>query len=606
LDTLPEHLPPVQLPAGAKPTHVAAGSDFTCVVLDHKSLICWGANGYGQLGYGNRDTYGDSEATAPAANITVSLPDEGPIKQLQVVRDVVCVLFEVGTVSCWGRGQWGAHGGNTMDNLRASPETMLSANGTVQFYQDRKMVSLAGTVDGTHICAIQEGLTAMCWGRGFYHALGRSSKDNVGDSPSRSVASYPQVPLPYNFTQVAAGTQHTCGLTVQGKVYCWGEGYFGALGYGSYADVIAESLDPKVDAVQFPGGQNATAIYAGGYSTCAVLESNDLHCWGRNVYYELGYDHNQMVGNSAPPMHTVASTPPVPLPSAAAIKEVHKGDGATCVLFVDNTLTCWGESHLKLGWGIGKHTAPVEMPLYAIPTPPPVPVASPFGPFVRTGIIIGDGPPSHGGGSSSEDSDDMPGSDTQGSATGGPAGGNDNENAGGGQTGGGSTGGGQTGGGSTGGGQTGGGQTGGGQTGGGQTGGGSTGGGQTGGGQTGGGQTGGGQTGGGQTGGGQTGGGQTGGGSEAGETVGGAAGASGGVATEGTASLAGGVVAGIVVAAVLVLAVAGLAVYKLVLVPAAAAKAAAAAAAAAGKGGAGTAAVATMTNPLSRAAAAKA
>lgn len=33
-------------------------------------------------------------------------------------------------------------------------------------------------------------------------------------------------------TQVATGGHHSCALTSDGKVWCWGSSYLGALGYG--------------------------------------------------------------------------------------------------------------------------------------------------------------------------------------------------------------------------------------------------------------------------------------------------------------------------------------------------------------------------------------
>jgi hypothetical protein len=45
-------LPAVALGTGRTAVSIEAGSDHTCAVLDDRSVKCWGANGYGQLGSG--------------------------------------------------------------------------------------------------------------------------------------------------------------------------------------------------------------------------------------------------------------------------------------------------------------------------------------------------------------------------------------------------------------------------------------------------------------------------------------------------------------------------------------------------------------------------
>ena len=557
-DTPPAQLPPIQLPAGSTPTHIAAGNAFTCVVLNNTWLTCWGRNSDGQLGQWNKDDYGDSPATAPVANITVPLPDAGPIKKLVVGNNVVCVLFEIGKVSCWGNGQYGAHGRGTTDDRFASRYMPF-----LVFYVDFSITDLASTPAANHVCGILglSGPRAVCWGRGADGALGNGETTNVGDGVGRGTSWSFTARTGRDVVQLALGRFHSCGLLRNKEVVCWGDSGDGALGIGSTRDVIG---DENMVWANLPGSQQATAVYAGGRQTCAVLESGDLHCWGKNAVGELGYNHTLKISDAE-------VTLPVSLPSAAAIKDVQMDDGATCVHFVNHTLVCWGAS-ARVGWGIDKHTSPVQLPLSG--SVPPAPTTSPFGPFNRTGIIIiaqdeenddddaNDMTDAGTGGATNVTTIDSSSDDAStGGATNGTAANSTSDTPSGPAD------------------DTPGGTAAGGGSAGGQAGGGSSGGGSTGG----------------------QAGGQT--GENDGATSGGGAGGATGTTTvsgEGTASVAGGLLAGIIIAAVLVLALTGLAVYKLVLVPAAAATKAAA-----GKGGA-PGAVATMTNPLSRATAGQA
>jgi alpha-tubulin suppressor-like RCC1 family protein len=77
--------------------------------------------------------------------------------------------------------------------------------------------------------------------------------------------------------RVVAGDEHVCALLEDGTVLCWGEGYFAALGRGD-SNTIGDNewaadrpLLPFEDVVDIAAGQD---------HTCVVLESGDIICWG--------------------------------------------------------------------------------------------------------------------------------------------------------------------------------------------------------------------------------------------------------------------------------------------------------------------------------------
>ena len=62
------------------------------------------------------------------------------------------------------------------------------------------------------------------------------------------------------FRQVAAGRWHTCGLTTDGRAYCWGDNTYGQIGDGTTLDrrtphaVVGGLRFRELDAGGHPGG----------------------------------------------------------------------------------------------------------------------------------------------------------------------------------------------------------------------------------------------------------------------------------------------------------------------------------------------------------------
>ena len=74
-------------------------------------------------------------------------------------------------------------------------------------------------------------------------------------------------------TSLAAGVDHTCGLTSQGTAWCWGRNEGGELGIGS--------LDSSAHPVPVPvlGGAQFTSLDAAA-TTCGLDPAGQVYCWG--------------------------------------------------------------------------------------------------------------------------------------------------------------------------------------------------------------------------------------------------------------------------------------------------------------------------------------
>ncbi|HRW49492.1 MAG TPA: peptidoglycan DD-metalloendopeptidase family protein [Caldilinea sp.] len=124
---------------------------------------------------------------------------------------------------------------------------------------------------------------------------------------------------------VAAGETHTCLLTGEGAVWCWGANSYGQLGDGTRTNRRV-----PVAVIGLTSGVQAIAV--GGHHTCAVTGGGDVLCWGRNNYGQLGDGT------------TYLRTQPVAVRSLAQATSVTAGYAHTCAGRADGAAVCWGSN----------------------------------------------------------------------------------------------------------------------------------------------------------------------------------------------------------------------------------------------------------------------
>lgn len=145
---------------------------------------------------------------------------------------------------------------------------------------------------------------------------------------------------------VTTGRYHTCALLDTGDLWCWGRNCDGQLGDGATAQA-------RTSAVCVQGLQDVTDIGLGETHSCALTVGNEVWCWGDNQFGQLGT--GDFVDNLIPAV--VIGLP------VGQIAQLVSGHDHSCVRLQVGDVWCWG-SNLdgQLGAGdFGAGPAPVRV-----------------------------------------------------------------------------------------------------------------------------------------------------------------------------------------------------------------------------------------------------
>ncbi len=338
-------LPTVDLGAGRTATAVAAGGSHTCALLDNGTVKCWGLNSSGQLGQGNTTTLGD-QAGEMAALPAVNLGAGRTATAIAAGSAHTCALLDNGTVKCWGSGGSGRLGQDSTATLGDAAGEM-AALAPVNLGAGRTATAITATL--SHTCALLDNGTVKCWGSNSTGQLGQDSTTNLGDNAGEMAALAPvNLGAGRTATAIDAGTFHTCALLDNATVKCWGGGNSGQTGQDTTATLgDAPGEMAALPAINLGAGRTATSIAAGYEHSCAVLDNGSAKCWGAGGIGQLGQDNTNLLGNAPGEM---AALGPINLGAGRSATAITAGGsdaavgGHTCALLDDDTMKCWGNN----------------------------------------------------------------------------------------------------------------------------------------------------------------------------------------------------------------------------------------------------------------------
>lgn len=357
--TIDHSLTPVQVSGlNSGVIAISAGRAHTCALLTDGSVKCWGDNGNGQLGDGTTTMH-----TTPVA--VNGLP--AGILSIASFSDHTCAVTATHTLKCWGNNRDGQLGNGS--------RTILPTPHAVQNLT-RGATALA--VNNRHSCAVINPGNVMCWGENDSGQLG-------DDTLASHTAPIEVKGLNHPLVAVSVGYDHTCGVTDQGGLRCWGSNFQGQLGIG--VNVVSQTMPVDVSGLT----TDVADVVAGFAHTCALMTNGGVKCWGSNSDGQLGdgttdrrsvpgdvvmlsdavqlatqSDHTCAVTNTGAVTcwgdnsqgqlgigSTTDSTTPVTVSGlSSGVVQVATGNKHSCALLAGGTIKCWGQnSSYQLGDG---------------------------------------------------------------------------------------------------------------------------------------------------------------------------------------------------------------------------------------------------------------
>lgn len=271
-----------------------------------------------------------------------------------------CILNTNGGVKCWGEGGDGRKGnGSTSDSSTPTDVTGLTSGvdqiavgynhacallntGSIKCWGnnyrgqlgDGSNTQRSTPVDVTGIsnaisvvagvystCAVLDTKEVACWGYNYHGQLGNNSTTN-SNTPQMVLSLNNATKVVMNRLYYDNAGYSTCALLETGEVKCWGDNRYGQLANGTYID----SLTPAT-ATQLAG--NVTDIVLGPTSGCAIIDSDKVKCWGGDLNGELG--------NPIP-----FSDVPIDVDIGTTASQLSVGAKHSCALGTDNNIYCWG------------------------------------------------------------------------------------------------------------------------------------------------------------------------------------------------------------------------------------------------------------------------
>jgi alpha-tubulin suppressor-like RCC1 family protein len=323
----------------------ALGNSHTCALIADGTVKCWGANGSGQLGTGN----------TIQSSIPITVGGLGNAVSIAVGETHTCALVAVGFPFCWGFDGSGQLGNDAALSSQSLPRLVSLGN----------TVAIAG--GNLNTCALRADGSTWCWGSNLLGQVGINSTLSpqplprlVVDPTNAVVTSAVSVAGGFGHTcaAVANGTVRCWGDNASGQL----GNATTSISPSTTPVVVGSRLQGLFGVTLFRPLGGVVNITTGRRHSCALSVNGAVFCWGENIFRQLGNNSTASFSSTpvAVPSFTLNIDPTVALRPNGRVTTVTVI--ATCEegqrLFFDVDLTQGAAS--GRGFGTGECTGALE------------------------------------------------------------------------------------------------------------------------------------------------------------------------------------------------------------------------------------------------------
>jgi alpha-tubulin suppressor-like RCC1 family protein len=269
---------PQRLSTSGPLTSIESGAFHSCALRSDGARVCWGSNLFGALGV-------QTQSARQVAPMVVS--EALRFTRLSGGLAHSCGISTTGEAYCWGSAQVGELGEGSAATLRMTPTRVLGGH---------RFAEVSAGIFSS--CALTDRGVGYCWGINVFGNL-LSGDGQFSAAPVR-------LETELRFAQLEVGGGHLCGLTVEGHVYCWGRNESGQAGVdpetgGSCANPLDGGWVPcALVPIRVAAPLQFRQISLAATHTCGVTVDAEVYCWGSNRFGELG--GGRVVPYSADPL----------------------------------------------------------------------------------------------------------------------------------------------------------------------------------------------------------------------------------------------------------------------------------------------------------------
>lgn len=234
---------------------LGVGDSTTCARSVTGKVYCWGNNEHQQL-----------SRVEPAMSPTpVEIEVPVPVKKVAMHSDYALALGSDGRLFAWGNDSEG-----TFARSDENPHVWPVPKPRLRAAMEHHFKDI--TAGQGHACGIEQDDSLWCWGRNVARELGVETPEDQSRTALKVME---------GVSSVVAGAFGTCAIKLgTGEVFCFGDVLID--------DMTRERITQPTPTRMDLGGKSARQIDQQWFHSCAVTTDDTLWCWGRGIEGQLG------------------------------------------------------------------------------------------------------------------------------------------------------------------------------------------------------------------------------------------------------------------------------------------------------------------------------